>query len=254
MKGCISVNWSCLELLSTPTPCKMNSQQNRKCSLTTSWGKQKAHWKLEKVLSFASCSGESRHLSAVGGLAAKRVPWLWSQLPFTKPKCTYTAGCSGHLEPLELLWQTLFTLLEEPLCSSRGNTTEQHLTAVFFYRLTNAYLTELFMKERICCRTFWHRAPRWTWWLTFFGWLELSPRDRRDSAERKSNITRGKQAPPGRESSFCEREPWGTWEVSTTWKGWTADYQGRQKDGPCGRTQEHWTNRAGYMKLTLSLS
>lgn len=34
IKGCISVNWLYLELLSTPTPCKIISQQNRKCSLT----------------------------------------------------------------------------------------------------------------------------------------------------------------------------------------------------------------------------
>lgn len=119
--GCISVNWLYLELLSPPTPCKNNSQQIRKWSLTASWGRQRAHWKLEEFLSFASCSWESRHLSAGRGQVARRVPWLWSQLPFSKPKCTYTPGCLGHLEPLELC---------NPVCPAGR-------TSVFFQRKHN---------------------------------------------------------------------------------------------------------------------
>lgn len=60
---------------------------------------------------------------------------------------------------------------------------------------------------------------------------------------------------------FCEQDSWGTWEVSTTWKGWTADYQGRQKDGSYGGTQmvhvvgHRSTEPTGsYMKLTPSLN
>lgn len=48
-KGCITVNLLYLKLLSTANPCEINSHGNRGGSLTATWGKQKKHWKPEKV-------------------------------------------------------------------------------------------------------------------------------------------------------------------------------------------------------------
>lgn len=101
-KGCITVNLLYLKLLSPANPSEINSQQNRECSLIATSGKQKAHWKLEKVLKvFASCSGENRHLSAVGRQGDRQQgEFLGYKVNshLQSKKYTYTADSLGQLE------------------------------------------------------------------------------------------------------------------------------------------------------------
>lgn len=99
-------------------------------------------------------------------------------------------------------WQTLCTLLEEPICSCpQGNTTSnilQCLTAVFSYPLANVYFTELFRRRRISCKTIFDSelpGERGEWLL--FGYWYVQPEI---------------------EGSQCKAIKQHIWQANTTWK------------------------------------